>query len=314
MPQRQRTSKRKFLGSKQGVLFLVFAAVIWTLSALSENYTTTVPVQFKLQADSNNFVVSAPRIEVPARVTSSGFSVLYRRIFPRKVLLFVSELPIKDIQKPTIETDFLLNKYNEVYGSSSQISRFVPNAILVPITQAIQKTFTPTLSALPQFEEGYQLISPLSFSVDTITAFGSKAILEKLDKAIFELTSEKHIREDFSMVATLVDSIAQSANWDTTSVVVSGNVDRYSDVSMLLPVHLIDAPEDMNVTLSPKSVEIKFAAPLSSLRSIDESAIRANAFFEKTPSGQLSVRITGLPTGAKKQSIEPPTVSYFIIE
>ncbi len=314
MPKRQRTSGKKFVGSKQGILFLVFAAVIWTLSALSEIYTTTVPVQFKLQADSNNFVLSSTRVEVPARVTSSGFSILYRRIFPRKIQLLVSELPIKDVNKPSVQSDFLLNKYNEFYSNSSQISRFVSNVISVPITPAVQKKFTPTLSALPQFEDGYQLISSLSFSVDTITAFGSKSILEKLDQAIFELPSDKPIRENFSMVATLVDSIAQSANWDITSVEVSGNVDRYSDVSLLLPVNLINAPKDMHVTLSPKVIEIKFAAPLSSLRSLDKSAVKATAFFDNTTSGQLSVRVTGLPTGAKKQSIIPPTVSYFIIE
>lgn len=314
MPIRQRTSKKRFLGSKQGILFLVFAAVIWTLSTLSENYTATVPVQFELQSDSNDFVLSASRVEVPARVTSTGFSILYRRIFPRRVLLLVCELPIKEIENPTLHSDYLLNKYNEVYSSSSQITRFVPNAILLPIVQAVKKSFSPALSDLPQFEEGYQLISPLSFSTDTITAFGSKAILEKLDQAIFELVPGKPIREDFSLKATLLDSIAQSANWDTTSIEVSGSVDRYSDVSLLVSVKLINTPEKINVNLTPKSVEIKFAAPLSSLRAFDASALSATAFFEKTPSGQLSVQITGLPIAAKKLSIEPPTVTYFIVE
>ena len=120
------------MGSKQGVLFLVFAAVIWTLSALSETYITTVPVQFKLQADSSAFVFSNTHIEVPAQVSSTGFSILYRRIFPRKVALMISELPIKEAENPTLNSDYLLNKYKQTYSNSSEINGFVPAVISLP--------------------------------------------------------------------------------------------------------------------------------------------------------------------------------------
>ena len=314
MPARQRTSKRRFLGSKQGVLFLVFAAVIWTLSALSETYITTVPVQFKLQADSSACVFSNTHIEVPAQVSSTGFSILYRRIFPRKVALMISELPIKEAENPTLNSDYLLNKYKQTYSNSSEINGFVPAVISLPMTQAVQKSYSPKLAALPKFEEGYQLISPLRFSLDSVSAFGSKAILEKLDQAIFKLPAENPIRENFTLEATLLDSIANLANWDTTIVQVSGKVDRYSDVTFVLPITLIDTPENVLVSLSPRQVKIKFAAPLSSLRSIDETKLLAEAVFEKTSSGQLSVYVTGLPKTAKKLTISPPTVSYLTVE
>lgn len=314
MPTRQRTSRKRFLGSKQGLLFLVFAAVIWTLSALSETYTTTVPVQFNFKLDTNAFVLQTPRIEVPARVSSTGFSVLYRRLFPRKVVLSVKELPIQDVENPSVNTAFLLDKYNRLYTNSSQIRAFVPEVILLPIAQAAQKSFTPTLASLPKFADGYQLASSLKFSVDSITAYGSKVALEKLHYAIFKLASHEPLRADFLLNAALTDSIAKALNWSTTTIQVSGSVDRYSDVSFVLPVKLTNTPENANVTIAPKQVEIKFAAPLGSLRSIDKSSLGAEVFFEKTPSGQLSVRIAGLPATAKQLTISPPTVSYFIIE
>ncbi|MGB0274747.1 MAG: hypothetical protein ACPF9U_05900 [Flavobacteriaceae bacterium] len=314
MPTRQRTSRKRFLGSKQGLLFLVFAAVIWTLSALSETYTTTVPVQFNFKLDTNAFVLQTPRIEVPARVSSTGFSVLYRRLFPRKVVLSVKELPIQDVENPAVNTAFLLDKYNRLYTNSSQIRAFVPEVISLPIAQAAQKSFTPTLASLPKFADGYQLASPLKFSVDSITAYGSKVALEKLHHALFKLASHEPLRADFLLNAALTDSIAKALNWSTTTIQVSGSVDRYSDVSFVLPVKLTNTPENANVTIAPKQVEIKFAAPLGSLRSIDKSSLGAEVFFEKTASGQLSVRITGLPATAKQLTISPPTVSYFIIE
>lgn len=314
MPTRQRTSRKRFLGSKQGVLFLVFAAVIWTLSALSETYTTTVPVQVDFKLDTNAFVLQSPRIEVPARVSSSGFSVLYRRLFPRKVELSVKELPIQDAENPTVKTTFLLDKYNRLYTNSSQITAFVPEVILLPIAQAAQKSFAPTLVSLPKLADGYQLASSLKFSVDSILAYGSKAALETLHHAVFKLASHEPLRADFMLNADLTDSIAKALNWSTTTIQVSGSVDRYSDVTFVLPVRLADTLQNANVTIAPKQVEIKFAAPLESLRSIDKSSLGAEVFFEKTTSGQLSVRITGLPASAKQLTISPPTVSYFIIE
>mgnify|MGYP000027812956 CR=1 FL=1 len=50
------------------------------------------------------------------------------------------------------------------------------------------------------------------------------------------------------------------------------------------------------------------------LRSIDETKLLAEAVFEKTSSGQLSVYVTGLPKSAKKLTISPPTVSYLTVE
>lgn len=314
MSVRQRISKRRFLGSKQGLLFLVFAAVIWTLSALSETYTTTVPVQLKFISDAENLVLSSSKMEVPARVSSSGFSVLYRRIFPREIKLSVRNLPIKNIENPVLSTDFLFGAYMQNYASSNQILGFVPNSISLPLSPAIQKSFVPTLATFPEFESGFHLISPLKFSMDSISAFGSKPVLEQLQQAVFTLPSESPLRTNFSLEATLVDSIAQLAHWSTTTIQVSGSVDRYSDVSFMLPVTLLDTPEDLNITLAPKQVEIKFAAPLSLLPVLDASSLSAVAVFDNSTSGQLLVTITGLPDAAKQLSVSPSNVSYFIFE
>lgn len=313
MSVRQGTSKRRFLGSKQGLLFLVFAAVIWTLSALSETYKTTVPIRLELQRDAENFVLLASQIEVPARVSSSGFSVLYRRIFPRKMLLSLRELPINNVENPTLDTGVLLDIYNKTY-SNSKIINFVPATIPLPISQAIQKSFAPILATQPLFEKGFQLVSPLKFSTDSVSAFGSKAVLEQLQHATFELYNEKPLRSNFSIQATLLDSVAQLAHWSTTIIQVSGNVDRYSDVSMALTVEIVDKPEHLNVAVAPQQVDIKFAAPLKVLSSLDASNLSAVAVFEKSLSGQLTVQIKGLPETVKQLSVSPPTVSYFIVE
>lgn len=314
MSTRQRTSKRRFLGSKQGLLFLVFAAIIWTLSALSENYNTTVPVQLKFTSDVEKFVLTTPEMEISARVSSSGFSVLYRRIFPRKIQLFVSELPIENPESPVLSTDFLLNKYIQNYANSNQITGFVQRGISLPLYPAVQKSFAPELVAFPELESGYQLIEPLTFSVDSISAFGSKPVLEQLQRAVFTLSTEKPLRTNFSIEATLIDSIAQMAHWSTTTIQVIGSVDRYSDVSIILPIKIIGIPEDLNVTIAPKQVKIQFAAPLAILSALETSSLSAVVKFEKSISGQLPIDIKGLPESAKQLSLSPPNVSYFIIE
>lgn len=314
MSVRQQKNKRPFLGSKQGLLFLLFAAVIWTLSALSETYNTTVPVQLKFKSDAENFVVLTSEMEVKARVSTSGFSVLYRRVFPRKIILSIRDLPIKNPENPVLSTDFILNKYIQTYSSSNQISGFTSSSISLPVSLASQKYFAPTLASFPELDSGYQLTSPLKISVDSISAFGSKAVLEQLQQAIFEFPPVKPLRSNFSIEATLIDSIAQMAHWNTTTIQVSGSVDRYSDVSLILPVKLKDKPENLNIAIAPKQVEIKFAAPLALLPTLNASNLSAVVVFEKSTSGQLSVDITGLPKSAKQLMVTPSNISYFIIE
>lgn len=313
MSKRQQLSKRRFLNSKQGLLFLVFAVVLWALSALSNSYTTTVPVKVILNPDSEAFIPLSNSVEVPARVSSTGFSVLYRRFFPRKIELSISKLPITDLENPAVPTAVLQKAYVDKYSNSNRILSFVAESADMPITLATRKSFAPVLLQLP-LAKGYQLVSPLKYDVDSVSAFGSKAVLSQLNQAVFKLNSKDEIKSYFSLQAKMVDSIANLAYWSSELIQVSGKVDRYSDVSYELPLTRINVPESISIALTPNQVEVKFAAPLSILRAFNVADLRAEVDFQKSESGQIPIQILGLPSEAKQLSILPPSVSYFVVE
>ena len=81
MTKQQQSYKARFLGSKQGLLFLLFAALIWIISALSEEYTAVVPVHIEIENDATAVILMDKQLHVDASMSASGFSILYRRIF-----------------------------------------------------------------------------------------------------------------------------------------------------------------------------------------------------------------------------------------
>ncbi len=317
MPSRQHTSRRRFLSSKQGILFLVFAAVIWTISALSDTYSATVSIRVELISDANQLVLLSSNIEVPAQVSSTGFSILYRRIFPKKIQLSVSELPLSGVDNTELSTQFVLESYRKAYSNSSDIQFFVSPTVKLPLDQASRKSFVPILANQPKLAEGYLLTTPLKFSIDSVSAFGSKVILEELENATFEVKQDNLLQGNFTLQAKMVDSIAKLANWSTTAIEVSGTADRYSEVSFEIPVRVINKStlNKVSITIAPKQVQVRFAAPLSLIRLMNASELRAEVVYEKEDSkDQLPVRVYGVPTTAKQLSITPTTVSYFILE
>jgi len=314
MPNRQHTSRRKFIGSKQAFLFLVFAAVIWLLSALSETYTATVEMRVELKANNTDFLLLSPNVDIPVRVSGTGFYIVYRKLVPRKVQLLISDIPSLDIDNPAVDSDILLRLLRKQHSNTGAVLAIEINKIKLPITASSQKSFAPVLRHPPLLADGYQLISPLEFSVDSISVFGNKAVLDKLENAIFELEKNTDLKSDFELQAKLVDSLAVLANWDITSLTVSGKIDRYSDVSFVLPVTLNNAPDSNTITITPKQVAIKFAAPLAALRSLNATNLRAEVVFNPNESGELAVRIIGLPSTAKQLIVEPSSVNYFILE
>ena len=150
--------------------------------------------------------------------------------------------------------------------------------------------------------------------MDQVTASGGNENLRRLDTAIFKLLSDAIIKEDFVLKAALLDSIAALARWNTTEIEVRGTVDRYSDVSFMLPITITNAPNKMDIELTSTSVALKFAAPLSSLKTINAQDFRAEVVYEQTTTGQFPVIIYGLPDNAKQIVITPPRVSYLISE
>ena len=314
MAKQQKSYKVRFLGSKQGLLFLLFAALIWVISALSEKYTAVVPVHVEIENDATAVILLEKQLHVDASMSASGFSILYRRLFPRKLVLFTDELPALDLDKPLLSTQYLANSYRQQFPSRNDLNGFVDNTILLPLTAAVVKSFTPALAAPPALAEGYQLTSPIQFNLNQVTASGGKENLKRLDTAIFKLLSDDSIKEDFVLKAVLLDSIAALARWNTTEIEVRGTVDRYSDVSFMLPITITNAPNTMDIELTSTSVALKFAAPLSSLKTINAQDFRAEVVYEQTTTGQFPVVISGLPDNAKQIVITPPTVSYLISE
>ena len=314
MAKQQISYKARFLGSKQGLLFLLFAALIWVISALSEKYTAVVPVHVEIENDTTTVILLDKHLHVDASLTTSGFSILYRRLFPPKLFLSTNEFPVLDLDKPLLNTLYLINSYRQQFPSRNDLNGFIDNTILLPLTAAVVKSFTPTLAAPPVLAEGYQLTSPIQINLDQVTASGGKENLKSLDTAIFKLLSDDIIKEDFVLKAVLLDSIAALARWNTTEIEVRGTVDRYSDVSFMLPITITNVPNTLDIELTSTSVSLKFAAPLSSLKTINAQDFRAEVVYEQTTTGQFSVIIYGLPDNAKQVVITPSTVSYLISE
>lgn len=308
------TSKRRFLSSKQGILFLMFAAVIWLMNAFSNTYTAIVPIQIELIADSDDIMMLSPQIEIPAQINATGFSILYYRLIPRSIQLSSRELSHVDLEQPVIQTQDLFDTFKMNYPNSTNIQHFVPKTVTLPIAKAIKKSFVPTLLQEPRLAEGYQLTSELKFDVDTVYAIGNSTVLKQLNTAVFTLTEETPIKKDFTLQAKLPDSIAELARWSTLSIQVSGEVDRYSELSFRLPVTIHNTTGSEKIMISPKQVDVKFAAPLGLFRSINASGLRAEISFTPTDSGKLSVQVKGLPSLAKQVVVSPTEVSYFILE
>lgn len=314
MPKQQRIRRSRFLGSKQGLLFLVFAALIWVLSALSETYTSVAPVHVAFHNDTESIILTENRMEVLASVSASGFSIFFKRLFPRELRLSTSNLPELDLDNPVVTTRFLFDAYRRQYPSGDGLNGFVLSSVRLPITKASVKSFKPVLIAPPTLATGYQLTSPIQLSIDQVVASGGSETLKLLDTAFFELTSNEVVKEDFVLKARLLDSIAVLADWNATEIEVSGQVDRYSDISFVLPLAIQNAPDSLDILLTSTQVTLKFAAPLASLRSINATDFRADVTYDPSATGQLPVRITGLPDNAKQVVVTPPTVSYLISE
>ena len=314
MAKQQKSYKARFLGSKQGLLFLLFAALIWIISALSEKYTAVVAVHVEIENETTAVILLDKYLLVDASLSTSGFSILYRRLFPPKLLLSTDEFPVIDLDKPLLSTEYLINSYRQQFPSRNDLNGFIDKTILLPLTAAVVKSFTPTLAALPALAEGYQLTSPIQINLDQVTASGGKENLKNLDTAFFRFLSDEIIKEDFVLKAVLLDSIAALARWNTTEIEVQGTVDRYSDISFILPITITNVPNKLDIELTSTSVELKFAVPLSKLKTINVQDFSAEVVYEQTTNEKFPVIISGLPVNAKQVVITPPMVSYLIAE
>jgi hypothetical protein len=265
-----------FFGSKKVnvfVLFLVLALLFSVLTKLSKDYTQTIAFSIEaINVPENQILVKDSTHIIHITLTTYGFGLM-KYYF----------------SKPSIEVDFEnLDKNSTHYFWSEKrelpnvIAQFDPNIKIKSINPdtIVFRYDVSNIKKVPVvldseiiFSSGFDLLGDYKLEPDSIRVIGPKVLTDSINKIV-----TKHLKLDdinsniLASVQLKFPEDIQEIKFSHDQVIVSAEVEKFTEGSIDVPVNIINIPDDIKIKFYPKTVSVLYYTSLSNFKTISSSS------------------------------------------
>lgn len=256
LPKELRSSK-----SKSVFLFcLLLSTIFWLLIKLSKEHTTTinVPVVYTDFPEDKLLMNDLPNT-LKVEITTYGFKLLrYKITGKRTAKLSVNELNTR-IDENGGKSYWLPNTQKIViskfFPPEVKLNSITPNKIVFDYSVLSEKRVAVKANVKLDLPKQLALSSPISISPNYVTVRGPKNVLDTLK---YLYTNELIVTEKLLNPSQLI-SIRKNdqLRYEQDKVDVEIPIDVFTEVSVEVPITIINVPDKEELKLYPYKVKIK---------------------------------------------------------
>ncbi|MEH6747045.1 MAG: CdaR family protein [Maribacter arcticus] len=298
------------------LIFLLCASLAWLINKLSQTYTsnTTFNITY-VNIPSEFLLANTPKKELQVRLKAVGFQFLGYHLKAKEIQLDVSKVMHKDesyyltSDQIRIQLEAQLNNYSTLTDFDSDVIYFDFTSLKskkVPVRAMIELTF-----AANHILEGQMLLQP-----DSIQISGPKSQIDTINVIETELLKIDDLNNSFSNDVAL--KLPKQLNGITLSndfVRVIGNVVKFSELVIEVPVTVINLPPGIKVRTFPEIVEVRCQGTLERLKELEAKDFEVVADYSKVSSetgNRLSVRLKQYPKTLNNAMIDTNEIEFIL--
>ena len=298
------------------LLFLLCASLAWFINKLSQTYTsnTTFIVTY-VNIPSEFLLANTPKKELQVRLKAAGFQFLGYHLKPKEIQLDVSKVVHKDdsyyltSDQIRIQLEAQLNNYSTLTDFDSDVIYFDFTSLKtkkVPVRANVELTF-----AANHILEGQILSQP-----DSIQISGPKSQIDTINVIETELLKIDDLNNSFSNdVALKLPKQLNGTTFSNDFVRVIGNVVKFSELVIEVPVTVINLPPDVKVRTFPEIVEVRCQGTLERLKELeakDFEVVADYSYVSSETGNRLSVRLTQYPKTLNNAMIDTNEIEFIL--
>lgn len=309
--------KNIFQNSNKVFLFILFStSLIWFILKLSKTYTDVIDFNYELKNLPKNLVIeSSDASQIKVQLEATGIKLIGYHLFTTTI---------------DIDFDELGGKENKYHLTNEQIKSVVQQKIEMPNETFAVKTKALNFSSYElyakkvgvqsrldvEFLPGYDSITKFKFSPDNITVYGNQKILDTLQFVYTEkkvISNVKESLEDHIAIETKnlnINDISQE------EVIYQLDVAKYTEKTLQLPIEVINVPNDIEVSIFPKQLQVNFEVELQYYDAVTKKDFYLLCDYRKREKNDniLVPYLNAKPAHIKKVRFNTKNVNYLIRE
>ena len=298
------------------LIFLLCASLAWLINKLSQTYTsnTTFNVTY-INIPSDFLLSNTPKNELQVRLKAVGFQFLGYHLKPKEIQLDVSKVMHKDdsyyltSDQIRIQLEAQLNNYSMLTDFDSDIIYFDFTSLetkKVPVKAMLELTY-----AANHILEGKIVVQP-----DSIQISGPKSQIDTISVIETELLKIDDLDNSFSKdVALKLPKQLNGTTYSNDFVRITGNVVKFSELVIQVPVTVINLPPDVKVRTFPEIVEVRCQGTLEHLKELEVIDFEVVADYTNVTSetgNRLSVRLIKYPKTLNNAMIDTNEIEFIL--
>ena len=298
------------------IIFLVCSALIWLISKLSETYAqrSTFDLAYVNVPDSL-LLTGSSKQQIDTRLQASGFKFLGFNFGKKDIEINLEQLRNNG-------DSFFINK--EEY--QKQIEDQLPaNMTLLSVDQDtlfvyFKRLYTKEVEVIANINldlaQNHMLEGKLVVDPPYVTVKGPQSEVDAVESVYTETTSLNGVSESFNSSIKLAQAAdLENTTYSTDRVIVSGNVFRFSEQLIEVPVQVQNLPEGTEIKTFPKAISVLCKAKIERLKSLRPQEFDIVADFNDIGPGvnKLEIRLESKPEDVYDAQLKQNKVEFILI-
>ena len=271
-----KTSGLKLLNNRKikvFVFFTILTTIIWLLIELSKTFTSTAffKAEYK-NLPKDKLLQVSPVSQVEVTIKAPGFNLLKYKLKAHKINFNLNNLSKKGSSYYILPNSQLSNINAQIIGET-EILNIVKDTIFIEVGKNISKKVPIQTRADVKFKIGYNFIEKLKVEPDSVMVSGPKKYIDSIKEVSTIPFKISDVYENIEKeVELVIPENLKNIELSHQKVKLIGEVDKFTEGRIKIPVSIINEPEKVTVNPFPKEIEIIYQAGISNFNKINENS------------------------------------------
>lgn len=301
---------------------LAIATVFWFLNALNKEYTVDLsfPVKYT-NLPKNKILANSPPDHFTLKVNSYGFTILRHKLsMAFSPLVFnVNDftgrrMESSESSKFRIGTRQFINRISAQVSNELRIIEIQPDSLYFEFDKIVHRKIKVEPNITYTLKQQYYLNGNITTDPDSVLVSGAESVLDTLQ---YVLTQKQHYKELEKNTQRNVQLEGyENLTIEPKRVILKIPLEEYTEKNLIAPVHVTDAPANVNIKLFPDKVKVSFLVALSHFSDITEADFKLTVPYSDVVEKKemLKINLDTKPQNILSVSVVPEQVEYLIEE
>jgi hypothetical protein len=296
------------------LIFLLLSSLFWFFSTLSDDYSYLTEFSLKFKDVPKNMVFQKPPSKsILAQIETSGFTILGHKLSNKELTISFDEFKhSKDYTYYYLPGNHITRLQKQL--SDTKIIRFTQDTITIYLGKLKTKKVPVKLNVNLLFKPGFKLTEKLIVNPDSIAITGAEKIIDSIKSISTESSKIVEIDKHFEERLTL-KSPSDKIDLEKTNCIVSGEVAKFTEGSVEVPIQINNLPKNIQIELFPKTAVINYEVTFENYPKINDKSFVVSCDYLKNNTKNkemLPLKVTKKPDYITNFSIQTKEVNYLI--